>query len=479
MDTSLKYVLFGTGKGGKRVYNLIKESSQITIECFLDNYPKGDKYMGLPVIQADIYLQNHTLNNIVFIIASVYKDDIIKQLKSYGIENEKIWTNLNVVMNNWNRYKARVDSFEKGEDGKSLSIVFDCGAGFVLGGVEKWTYELIRMLKKKMDIPYIMLSKDDFTEAPEDLKEHAYHIEGVESFFDFDIHAVNKIIKKLTQCMPCVVFTAHVDNLLIAAAIVKEKYTEQITIVSTVHGGLYRILEENVAISSMVDYILCVSPDSCRILQEKYGLSNEKILFKETPVQIKNINRKYTLNIKAPIKIAYAARLEKIHKHSELLIPLIKHLEDKSINYELDIAGEGPLYNQLDEFIKESKISDHVRLLGRVKYEEMETFWLKHDIAINMSECEGCSLAMLESMSFGDVPIFTNVFSSKHFIRDGYNGYVVDYGNIGQMVNHIQYLSQNRKEIKIMGLEAYEKVKDLCDMNDYVDYIMERIICNK
>lgn len=60
----------------------------------------------------------------------------------------------------------------------------------------------------------------------------------------------------------------------------------------------------------------------------------------------------------------------------------------------------------------------------------MESFWLNHDISVNLSECEGCSMSMLESMSAGVVPVYTDVFSTRHFIEDGKNGFVVAYNDI-------------------------------------------------
>lgn len=472
-----KYVIFGTGTGGRRIRLLTEQCTDICVECFLDNYPKADEFLSLPVIKAELFLREKNVDEYIFIVASVYREEIVRQLLSYGVAQDCIWFGTDIVMNNWERYKQQLVIEERADFRDSTSIIFDCGAGFGLGGVEKWTYELVRKLKKEQYEDVLMFSIDNETIPPSDLKENAQKIKGVTNFFDFDVESVRKIEETLLKQMPCIVYAAHVNNFLYAACVLKEKYPDKITIVSVVHGGVDWVIKENETVMPIVDYVLCVSPDSRKVLMERCHVTKEKVLFKETPVRVDDVlQREYTLDMHKPIKIAYASRLEKVHKHSELLEPLVEELERRDINYILDIAGEGVLYSRLNDFVNSQNLQHKVNLLGRIDYEEMRDFWRSHDISVNLSECEGCSLAMLETMSNGTVPIFTDVFSSKHFIQDDWNGYVVSYGDIDEMVSHIQYLSENRMEIRNMGVRAYEKIRNLCNMDSYYQYIQEHII---
>ncbi|MCM1499965.1 MAG: glycosyltransferase family 4 protein [Clostridium sp.] len=476
-DNKFQYVIFGTGKGGKKVYELIQGFHHIQVACFLDNFPKTKTFCELPVIKATDFLENEDFLQYIYIVASVYREEIIKQLLPYGIPIIQIWGKADIVYNNWSVYEEEIKLNSGICDAgiKNRTIIFDCGGGFVLGGVENWSYNLAReFLKRNQKVK--LLSNNLKKSPPDDLKDCAVYTVKTDDFTDYKFLSIQEIVNILSIYMPCTIFVAHVDNLLFAAYILKQRYPNDIKIISVIHGGLHRILRDNVAVESMLDLIFCVSIDAQKALVQQYNLDRDKVLFKETPVDVCNIEkRQYNLDRNNPIYIGYATRLEKTHKHAELIIPLIEELEERNINYILDIAGLGKLFNDIQNFILENNLKSKVHLLGIVDYEQMPQFWLSHDIAINLSECEGCCMAMLESMAAAVVPIFTDVFSTRHFIHDSVNGFVVEYGNIKQMAGKIEYLEEHREELENMGIKAHSEVKVKCKMDRYMDYIQDKI----
>ena len=469
----MKYVIFGVGGGGKRFYELISRFHGISIECFLDNNPKEDFYCDIPIKRARDFLLNENVDEYIYVISSVYRNEIETQLLEYGVPENQIMGKIDTVMMNWQLYTRNCD-YSKYCYNSIRKIFFDCGCGFGLGGVEKWTYNLTRELKKQQYEVGLISNKSEGL-PPDDLKNEAIFTD-IEHFEDFEMNSIQSLVDILLANMPCIVFSAHVNNMLFAAMLVKQKYPDMIKVVSVVHGGLDYILKNNVSIKDYVDYILCVSIDSQKKLIEEKGVDEKKVVFKETPIKGIDISsKKYNLNKDAALRIAYAARLEKQHKHAELLIPLVEELNHRAINYKIDVAGEGKLFETLQKYICDYKLSEQVELHGRIDYEKMPDFWLNHDVAINLSECEGCSLAMLESMMAGTVPVFTNVFSTEYFIHDGENGYITEYGDIKYMVDKLQYLADNRDVLPLLGMNAYNEVKQKCNMEAYVDFILKII----
>lgn len=470
-----KFVIFGTGSGGKKVFDYIANFKTVQVQCFLDNFPKAEKFCELPVIRANDFLSEGNAKEYIYIIASTYRDEITKQLLYSKIPSKNIWSKADIVCYNWIQYKESITISNISQNEKE-KIVLDCGGGFILGGVERWSYNLSRkMLGCGRDV--LLISNKSNTFPPEDLVNYSKHAKIVDDFWNYDFGYVQEMVDILMDNLPCTVFAAHVNVLLIAASLIKERYPEAIKVVSVVHGGLHSILRDNVAMADYVDYILCVSVDARKALVCQYHVDEKKVLFKETPTEVVDIiDRTYHTKSEHPLRIAYATRLEKTHKHAELVMPLVEELEKRKMIYVLDIAGEGSLYENINEYITQHNLQNKVRLLGRVPYHEMTKFWMSHDVAINLSECEGCAMAMVESMAVGTVPIFTNVFSTKHFIHDGVNGYVTDYGNITQMADKLEYLDKNRNVLPSMGNAAWKEIRTKCQMDDYYTYLNDCVL---
>ena len=464
-----RYIVFGTGSGGQRVVNMLRQYPDIEITYCLDNYPKSSVFMDIPVIKAGDFLKREDKAGYYYCIASVYKDEITHQLLGNGIQDGNILTETDIFLNHIDEAGRQV--VYKTLNNDVWQAVFDLSCGFCLGGVEKWSYNLAAGLARRGK-KIKLLSNNSDGMPPGHLEDYAVK-SGVENFWDFKIKSIQTLTDELVKCMPCTVFVAHMSDLMAACILLKRKYPEKIKVFSVVHGGLEYLVHDNRAVLDYIDYVLCVSSDMYKALVNKEDARRNKILFKETPVNITDISTKeYTLDSRQPVKIAYAARLEKLHKHSELLIPLIEKLEEKKAAYVLDIAGDGGLFGMVNSFVDGNNLSGKVHLLGQLEYKEMESFWLKHDISVNLSECEGCSMSMLESMSAGAVPVYTDVFSTRHFIEDGKNGFVVSYNDIEKMAGCILELERDRERMTCMGKAAHNVIAGKCGLDGYIDFLL-------
>lgn len=472
-----KVVIFGAGSGGEKMYNFIRQFSGYDIYCFLDNNPKVDVFLGLNIIRANEFLKTTDKNQYYYCIGSIYKDEIYDQLVKANIDPSHIYSKINFIIENKKIFMDKIlnSEYKIGSivyNNKS-NVIFDLLNGFVLGGVEKWSYNLTSKYSSKREV--FLLGNQSEGNPPEEFEKKVCRVDVTDSM-DYGIESIRKIMDFIILKLPCTVYCAHVNNLLIACIALKQKVGDKLKIVSVIHGGLHYILRDNIAVYDYVDYCLCVSVDSKKYLEEKITGASNKILFKETPVIIPCLNeRKYTLNKQQPLKIAYAARLDKIHKRADLLIPFINALEDEHINYQLDIAGNGVLFEIVLEFVNSNNLQEKVRMLGKLDFNEMEQFWLNHDVAVNFSESEGCSLAMLESMAAATVPIFTDVFSTRHFIIDEWNGFVISFGDLDKMIGYVKELDYDRKKLQVMGQRAYKTIKEKCDLDKYIDYLDSNI----
>lgn len=125
-----------------------------------------------------------------------------------------------------------------------------------------------------------------------------------------------------------------------------------------------------------------------------------------------------------PIRLLYAGRFEHRQKRIMALPKLAQLLERSGVNFELTIAGEGPAGAELREACAGNA---RVHVLGAQNQVILATLLDAHDAFVLPSRYEGLSIAMLEAMAHGCVPIVTRCDSgSAEAIEDGISGLISD-----------------------------------------------------
>jgi len=109
----------------------------------------------------------------------------------------------------------------------------------------------------------------------------------------------------------------------------------------------------------------------------------------------------------------------------------------KSLNWELVIAGEGPLYKNLKLQISNNKLEKKVKLLGRVENSKIPELLGSSAVFVRLSRKEGFGVSFLEAMAAGLPVIATPVGGITDFIKDGETGLLVESEHPQQAANAI------------------------------------------
>ena len=177
------------------------------------------------------------------------------------------------------------------------------------------------------------------------------------------------------------------------------------------------------------------------------------------PVAVRDESRR--LDHKKPLTITYAGRIEQRQKRILDLIALADLLASKNGNYHFTIAGDGAQLAQLTAHFQNKEYSNvSIEFLGLVAHERMTDLWAGSDISILFSEFEGMSIAMLESMGQGCVPIVTDVSGSKETIRHGHTGFIVAVGDVGAMAQIITDLDADKARVAQISNACILSVRD-------------------
>lgn len=125
-----------------------------------------------------------------------------------------------------------------------------------------------------------------------------------------------------------------------------------------------------------------------------------------------------------PLRLLYAGRFEHRQKRVMTLPRLAELLTRSGIEYELAIAGDGPAVSDLRAACAQLA---RVRVLGAQGQDELAALLDTHDAMVLSSRYEGLSIAMLEAMARGCVPIVTRCDSgSAEAIEHERSGLIAD-----------------------------------------------------
>ena len=234
-----KVILFGSSGGGQKACNWINKQNCGSIDFFLDNDRKkeGMLVQGKRVYYANSFLDSGDFHNCYIIITSIYKYDIWNQLIEADFPEAQIITK--AILFKWiiehNEpcvYETRPYKQILPVD-KKRTIVFDMASSFVLGGVENWSFQLARELRKKHSV--YLLSPKSRGIPPEDLSDMVKEITEIDYSLDYTIDSIHLYASELEKLLPCDIFISHIDDCLFGAYLLKRKYKDKINRVEIRH----------------------------------------------------------------------------------------------------------------------------------------------------------------------------------------------------------------------------------------------------
>ena len=273
--------------------------------------------------------------------------------------------------------------------------------------------------------------------------------------------------------LPCTFVNNFAGCAFMAAVIVKKKYPNLVKIISVVHNDNRSLFDAHMMFAKYIDKVFCVSNQIRKHMQELYDFAGERYYFKEQPIE----SEKHWLreeNRTDVLRIGYAARLVRQQKRADLLVDFISYLEQEKVDYLFQIAGEGECTEMIASYINQNGLQNKVQLLGRLPKCEMNHFWKNQDVFVNVSEYEGTSLSMLEAMSFGCVPVVTDVSGAREFIEVGENGYICKVGDLQGIANSVAEL--DRKKLRGYGEKCRRIIQERCNPKEYIEYWIEYLL---
>ncbi len=164
--------------------------------------------------------------------------------------------------------------------------------------------------------------------------------------------------------------------------------------------------------------------------------------------------------------IVYLGRLDEAKGLSEI-VEACRQLVAQGFKFRFTCFGKG---RDEDRFLRgmETILGKDFHYGGVVSGAEKVKALNSADIFLMPSRFEGLSLAMLEAMAAGCVPVVTNRGSIPSVVEDGRNGFLIDPGDITQIVGRLKFLlSEGEAGWEEYRRNARETVRTRFDISEY------------
>lgn len=160
------------------------------------------------------------------------------------------------------------------------------------------------------------------------------------------------------------------------------------------------------------------------------------------------------------------ANLSKLKRVDHAIIAL-HHVRQTGHQATLTVCGTGPERDTLATLISERNLEGAVSLAGQVT--NVPERLARSSFSTLTSTTEGLSLAVIESMAAGCIPIaYDTKYGPRDIITHGVNGYIVDYGNPHALAEQIsEFLSLDETTKKGMREAAVVRARDFDSEHAY------------
>lgn len=462
-----KLVLFGAGREAEKYVGCLRTIG-VEPACFVDNNPGkwGTFLCGYQVLSPDMIKDM----DCKVMISCNYGKELKQQLEEMGLLSRLVsyeplfrWT--------IEQYILREAPVSCAAVNRTPCILIDAFDGIGWGGMEMWSYHTGGELFRR-GYSVVIYGSDWQERRDAGTEAHILRFPLVRGDF---WQTTERILKDMEQRLPFTLINNWTEHVFAAAYILKKKYPEAVKIISFVHNDCAALYEKQSVWQDASDKIAGVSLKITQKLHTVCKIPESKLCYRENFVAEFCEEEPAGRKAGEPIRIGWGARLEVLQKRADRLPELVTALEAAGIPYEMEIAGDGPCLGMLQDFILSAGRQDRVHLLGCLKPEDMQAFWNRQHIYINISEYEGSSLAMLEAMSCGAVPVVTDVSGTDEFVHPSLTGYRFAAGDYHTAAEKIRILYDDEDLRMQMAKNGSKLIREKCSLQDYVSYI-ERMI---
>jgi len=142
-----------------------------------------------------------------------------------------------------------------------------------------------------------------------------------------------------------------------------------------------------------------------------------------------------------------------------LLVEAAKKLADTNVDFELVLAGDGEMRQQIEALIQQYALQNRIKITGWISSQAVRQHILDAQILVLPSFAEGLPVVIMEAMSLKRPVISTYIAGIPELIKHGKNGWLCVAGDVDDLSQTMQHaLSTSLEKLQEMGEAAYTSV---------------------
>jgi len=149
-------------------------------------------------------------------------------------------------------------------------------------------------------------------------------------------------------------------------------------------------------------------------------------------------------------KILFTGRLT-VQKDPFTMLKAARNLSNSEIPFSLEIIGDGPLREKMENYIRTHHLEEKVTFCGWMSRSALREKYRNAHLLSITSRDEGMSLAMMEALSSGLYVFTTRVSGSESLIRENVNGNFIPFRYPEKLAASLQrfYLEKMLKNYRV------------------------------
>jgi len=161
------------------------------------------------------------------------------------------------------------------------------------------------------------------------------------------------------------------------------------------------------------------------------------------------------------IDLIIVGRLSPV-KQVHQFIDTVRAVRSVVPNVRAAIIGDGPLKTELQAYSERLGLSENIEFLGKIV--GVRQILARSKVFVLTSQSEGLSIAMVEAMTAGVVPVVADVGELGDLVTSGVSGYLVEPNNIQEYAASVCSLLQDQTLWAQSSCQAVEAARTRCDI---------------
>jgi glycosyltransferase involved in cell wall biosynthesis len=161
------------------------------------------------------------------------------------------------------------------------------------------------------------------------------------------------------------------------------------------------------------------------------------------------------------LRLLYVGRVVQRQKQVLDLVALAQALRALKIAFRIDVIGDGDDRQELQ--VLATSHAPEISCLGPMCRQEILSRYKHYDCFILCSTFEGMSIALMEAMAHGVVPVVTRVGGAPDLITDGVEGFMWPVGAFATAAERLQQLWRNRTCLRECSEAARRRIANAHD----------------